>query len=285
MRIYAAWKLFIKAANGTAPVRGIATSGSFFYSWNNTFLRNPSYATIDPRFHDSTIRISSISFVTASSNLAHHLRNDAHRNAGGGEKKQKNCSTTSFNSQLLPLNSHDYHTLFTLHFLTPPASSTIPRESKRASNRNNRLSKLSSSYLDEGRKEGRKHLRSPITLFPVVVAGRVACGSDKNVGEGGRVSLSDTGLEKFRRREQRRWFSALSLSPLRSASRGLIRIALGCRSDEPWRAPRESNIDRRSSGLTSSQEGESSRREEGGERSRVAERAREREGGRKRRKS
>lgn len=98
MRIYAAWKLFIKAANGTAPVRGIATSGSLFYSWNNTFLRNPSYATIDPRFHDSTIRISSISFVTASSNLAHHLRNDAHRNAGGGEKKQKNCSTTSFNS-------------------------------------------------------------------------------------------------------------------------------------------------------------------------------------------
>lgn len=70
---------------------------------------------------------------------------------------------------------------------------------------------------------------------------------------------------------------SLSLSPLRGASRGLIRIALGCRSDEPWRAPRESNIDRRSSGLTSSQEGESSRREEGGERSRVAERARERE--------
>ena len=34
-------------------------------------------------------------------------------------------------------------------------------------------------------------------------------------------------------------------------------IALGCRSDEPCRARRESNIDRRSSGLTSSQEGAS----------------------------
>lgn len=84
-------------------------------------------------------------------------------------------------------------------------------------------------------------------------------------------------LEKFRRATS----VALSLSfspPLRSASRGLIRIALGCRSDEPWRAPRESNIDRRSSGLTPSQEGESGRREEGGERSRVAERGRERGG-------
>lgn len=82
----------------------------------------------------------------------------------------------------------------------------------------------------------------------------------------GKISSSNVG-------------GSLSLSPpLRSASRGLIRIALGCRSDEPWRAPRESNIDRRSSGLTPSQEGESGRREEGGERSRVAERGRERGG-------
>lgn len=88
MRIYAAWKLFIKAANGTAPVRGIATSGSLFYSWNNTFLRNPSYATIDPRFHDSTIRISSISFVTASSNPS-----SSKRRASKQEREKKNKKT------------------------------------------------------------------------------------------------------------------------------------------------------------------------------------------------
>lgn len=40
-------------------------------------------------------------------------------------------------------------------------------------------------------------------------------------------------------------------------------IALGCRSDEPCRARRESNIDRRS-GLTSSQEGEERRQGDGG---------------------
>lgn len=90
-----------------------------------------------------------------------------------------------------------------------------------------------------------------ITLFPVVVAWPTSSGSDK------RQTLSRNSVpdRKICWREQRSVETGLRSQP--KCSSRLNMIALGCRSDEPCRARRESNIDRRSSGLTSSQEGAS----------------------------
>ena len=102
-----------------------------------------------------------------------------------------------------------------------------------------------------------------ITLFPVVAAWPSA--SD-------RIKVKDSLYRELRLGFQRAKISLVRATVGRSVSRlvganglrsqpkcssRLNMIALGCRSDEPCRARRESNIDRRSSGLTSSQEGAS----------------------------